>query len=361
MTRFRIGSFNVQNLIGPDREYYRFEQYTPTEYRTKIGWLAGQLQRMDADIVGFQEIFEKDALHDVLRAAGEGDAAVAFAPNLSDGGPSDRKPGLAVLSRTGFAAAPETVQDMVPPVDMAFHHPGGGDAGHFTLERLSRPVQKLRIPVGGRVVTLFNCHLKSRLGEYVRPHGARHSPEIDLVHYDALGRAMGFLRAGLRRMAEAWVVRRLILAEIAHGHPVIVTGDFNDSEGAVSSEILRGETPMPDYTDLRRAGARAAADFHTDDEAARIRAQIEAVLLHSAETIAPPNAPDRDTRTTAFGSLDRILVSRHFHPDFPDRLGEVEDFFAFNAHILDQPQAETSMMSDHGQIVAQIRLRDPVS
>ncbi|MEM6307570.1 MAG: alpha-1,4 polygalactosaminidase, partial [Pseudomonadota bacterium] len=61
MTDFSIGSFNVKNLIGPDQEYYQFEQYTPEEYHWKEDWLSEQLMTMDADIVCFQEIFAENA------------------------------------------------------------------------------------------------------------------------------------------------------------------------------------------------------------------------------------------------------------------------------------------------------------
>ena len=53
MTRFTIASFNVKNLIGPDREYYEFQTYTPEEYAWKEDWLANQILSKDADIVGF--------------------------------------------------------------------------------------------------------------------------------------------------------------------------------------------------------------------------------------------------------------------------------------------------------------------
>jgi len=66
MTRFTIASFNVKNLIGPDREYYKFQSYTPEEFAWKLDWMADQLLTMDADIVGFQEIFEEDALREVI-------------------------------------------------------------------------------------------------------------------------------------------------------------------------------------------------------------------------------------------------------------------------------------------------------
>ncbi len=53
MTQFRIASFNVKNLIGPDKEYYRFQSYTPEEYAWKEDWLADQIVNLNADIVGF--------------------------------------------------------------------------------------------------------------------------------------------------------------------------------------------------------------------------------------------------------------------------------------------------------------------
>jgi len=66
MTRFTIASFNVKNLIGPDQEFYQFLSYTPEEYAWKRDWMADQLLTLDADIVGFQEIFTEDSLRDVI-------------------------------------------------------------------------------------------------------------------------------------------------------------------------------------------------------------------------------------------------------------------------------------------------------
>lgn len=57
--QFSIASFNLKNLIGPDREYYRFQSYTPEEYAWKRDWMADQLVDLDADVIGFQEVFEE--------------------------------------------------------------------------------------------------------------------------------------------------------------------------------------------------------------------------------------------------------------------------------------------------------------
>ena len=66
MTNLKIATFNVKNLIGPEQEFYRFERYTEEEYAWKKNWLARQLLTLNADVVCFQEIFDEEALWDVI-------------------------------------------------------------------------------------------------------------------------------------------------------------------------------------------------------------------------------------------------------------------------------------------------------
>ena len=200
MTSFTIASFNVKNLIGPDQEYYRFEKYTPEEHAWKEDWLADQLFTMDADIVCFQEIFDENSLRAVIsetdaRGAASNadalpdrskryarkaifrklaytpytDAAFAFAPNANDGEPGNRRPGLAILSRLGFSGAPQVIQKFSEPMEIPLQELSGDDGGHFRISRLSRPILKVRIPIDDQIITVFNCHLKSKLGEFIRP------------------------------------------------------------------------------------------------------------------------------------------------------------------------------------------------
>ena len=69
MTRATVASFNVKNLIGADQEYYQFQSYTPEEYAWKRDWLADQMVTLDADVIGFQEVFDEAALSDVITLA----------------------------------------------------------------------------------------------------------------------------------------------------------------------------------------------------------------------------------------------------------------------------------------------------
>ncbi len=396
MTRFNIASFNVKNLIEADQEYYRFESYTPEEYAWKRAWLADQLLTMNADIVCFQEIFSEAALRDVVietdtlgLAANEAnipdrskgyarkaifrklayepytEAALAFAPNLFNGGAGDRRPGVAILSRFGFKGAPEIIQDLSEPLKIPFSDLDGGDGGQYSIKRLSRPVLKVRIPVGDQVVTVFNCHLKSKLGEFPKAEGAAFPPAADLINYDPAARAMGSLRAGLRRMAEAWVLRGAILEELQAGHPVMVLGDFNDSEHAVSSEIITGEAPFRNYAWMRRHDAETSRDRYSDDENETIQEKIGRVRLYSAEKLFVRKSLRDMVYTSAFGgvfeSIDQILMSRHFHPEFEHKIGEMEYFSAFNDHLTDGSHPEApynKLASDHGQIMAHMVLGD---
>ncbi|APG48272.1 endonuclease/exonuclease/phosphatase family protein [Phaeobacter porticola] len=396
MTDFTIASFNVKNLIGPDQEYYKFQNYTPEEYAWKSDWMADQMLTLDADVVGFQEIFDEVPLREIIaetdRRGMEANAAslpdvskryhrkaifrklaytpytgaeLVFAPNVNDSDmPGKRRPGLAILSRYGFAEPVEVIQDLAQPVDIPMACLGGDDdAGYYTLRRLSRPIMKARIPVGDQLITVFNCHLKSKLGEFITPQGAPYAPESVLTAYDASGRALGALRAALRRMAEAWVLRRAVLDELEQGRPVMVLGDFNDGEHAVSSEIISGETPFRNYAWMLRHDASHSGDRYSAKEDAQIRDTIDRLRLRAAEKMFLKKSLRDVVYTTAFGgvheSIDQIYMSRHFDPDWSGSIGEMQYFSVFNDHLTDGSHPEApynKLASDHGQIMAHMHL-----
>ncbi len=395
MSQFTVASFNVKNLIGPDQEYYKFQSYTPEEYAWKEDWLADQIVSLHADIVGFQEVFDEPSLRATLARADAigtanndaalpgqdkryrhraifdrlaysdyGEAALAVAPNIHDGAPGQRRPGVAILSRLGFAEEPQVIQALPEPLKIPFQTFGGDEGGYYTIHKLSRPILKARIAVGGHVITVFNCHLKSKLGEFIRADDAEFAAEADLTNYDPVGRALGAARAAMRRMAEAWVLRGAIIGELQQGRPVMVLGDFNDSENAVSTEIISGETPFKNYAWMLRHDAMHRGDRYSDAESAQITETIEAVRLHSAERLFVRKSLRDMVYTSAFGgvyeSIDQILMSRHFLPEYQGNIGEMAYFSVLNDHLTDGSHPEApynKLASDHGQIMATIRMK----
>ena len=393
MTRFSVASFNVKNLIGPDREYYKWERYSAEEHGWKQDWLSDQLLALDADIVGFQEIFEEDALRalvNMTNAKGRGvnevsqpdpkspyarkmifrklkfelypEDGVAFLPNMHDTGePGRRRPGLAILSRHPFLEPPVAIQDLSDdPVEMTFPQLGGGEAGVYRLTSLSRPLVRARIDVHGQAVTVFNLHLKSKLGEYVGGHEG--AAEQNLLDYDPVGRAMGEARSLIRRAAEAIAVRREVVRALDAGEAVIVLGDFNDAEHAVSSAIIAGERPFKNYAWLRRHDAKKPNDRYSDEENEQIQEALSSKRLVSAESLHIRKSLRDMIYTSAFGgvyeSIDQILLSRDFQPGVEGRAFALDYLQVFNDHLTDGSHEEApynKLASDHGQLVATIR------
>lgn len=397
MTDFTIASFNAKNLIGADKEYYAFQSYTREEYAWKEDWLADQIVSMNADIIGFQEIFEESALHDVIaradrygRASNDAvipgpdkryrrraifehlkytdysEGALFVAPNMHDTGqPGRRRPGVAILSRFGFAQPPEIIQALPTPVEIPFADFDGESSGAFRITSLSRPIIKAHVPIGGTVITVFNCHLKSKLGDFIRPEGAAFPPEADLTAYDPVARALGAARSAMRRMAEAWVLRRAIVEELQQGNPVLVLGDFNDHEYAVSSEIITGEVPFKNYAWMLRHDAKHRGDRYSEAENHQITEAISAMRLHSAEKLFVQKSLRDMVYTAAFGghyeSIDQILMSRHFLPGGANSMGEMTYFSVLNDHLTDGSHPEApynKLASDHGQIMATFALKE---
>ena len=393
MTSFTLGTFNVKNLIGANREYYKWERYTAEEHAWKQDWLSDQLLAMDADIVGFQEIFEEDALAAMIamtNAKGEDlnevaipdpkkryarkmifrrlkytsypSGGLAFLPNMHDmGEPGNRRPGLAILSRHPFIEPPVAIQDLSDnPVEMGFDQLGGGDAGSYRLTNVSRPIVRARIDVDGRAITVFNCHLKSKLGEFEGSFEG--APEKNLLEYDPVGRAIGEARSLMRRAAEAAALRRLVVDELNTGVPVVVMGDLNDSEHAVSSAIIAGERPFKNYAWLRRHDAKKPNERYTDAENQQIQAAIRHKRLLSAEKMFIRQSLRDMIYTSAFGgvyeSIDQILLSHHFQPDADRQEFTLDYLQCFNDHLTDGGFEEApynKLASDHGQLVATIR------
>jgi hypothetical protein len=166
-------------------------------------------------------------------------------------------------------------------------------------------------------------------------------------------------------MAEAWVLRRLIVQELEAGNPVMVLGDFNDGEHAVSSEIISGEAPFKNYSWMLRHDAKKGNDRYSRDENLQIQEAVNSMRLHSAEKLFVRKSLRDMVYTSAFGgvyeSIDQILMSRHFHPDYDNKIGEMEYFSVYNDHITDGSHEEApynKLASDHGQIMAHMQLFD---
>jgi len=315
----RFATFNVRNLALPGMKYYDDQEpFTVAEYDAKVDWLAHQIDLVDADVIGFQEIFSQAALRDVLARSRHYRQAhhLGFDPDPSAGRLS---PNVALVSRLPVTAHIASCVDL--PRNLSVSLPGTS----ALVNRFTRPILHAQVMVTPQLtVNVFVCHLKSK-----RPDYRNGGPEEDP---DQIG--MAILRSLIRRGTEALGLRYLLTDYMqSHREPLVVMGDFNDVAGAVSTQLVM-------------------------DAGRRIRNGFDDRLLESYR-VQSRRDPLRDVGYThmhdaAFETVDHILVSDQFNPASSLAIGEVSDVVYFNDHIaLDRPEA-----SDHGVVLVRIQLYD---
>jgi len=339
--RFRVASFNVENLILPDLRYYDRLKDTREQYDTKVNWIASILNRAKADIVGVQELWFDEALADAAKrsfiyANGVHIAApgATRAENLT--GHMAKRPRLGLLSRFPIKAA-SSVQDFPPSVDLTI--PLRIDGGAIKpvpvdVPQFQRAVLRAVVDLNGIDLVVYVAHLKSK-GPLIREGEDGDDPFVA---------SLGQARATIVRAAEAAALRHLILADLKETRrPVVVLGDLNDTPDAASTQTVRGPTP---HKDMDRDEKRALWDvilYSTFRVAAERSSQIHTHIYDGERDI-----------------LDHILVSEEFYPRNRGRIGEVLRHEVINDHLRDDDDpSKPPGSSDHGVPIAEIRLFAP--
>ncbi len=319
---FRFATFNVCNLALPGTRFYDgIEPYTPAEYEAKISWIAQQIDILDADAIGFQEIFSQAALKDVLARTRNYRQAhhAGFDPDPQ----ADRyTPSVALVSRLPIVGKIECYTDL--PHQLAATLPGmAGPVNRFT-----RPVLHARVQLSdGLAANIFVVHLKSKRPDYGNEQSAA----------DPLQADMAVLRSLIRRGAEALGLRYLLADQLREDRlPLIVMGDFNDVAESVTTQIVMG--------------TQGPAENEFDDRLFdSYRLQPHADPLQRADYTHVHEGSDE--------TIDHILVSEAFNPASQSAVGEVLNVGYMNQHLA----SEQTEASDHGIVLARIRIFEAAS
>jgi endonuclease/exonuclease/phosphatase family metal-dependent hydrolase len=308
----RFATFNVFNLAPPGaRLYDNLAPCTAEEYEAKLAWTARQIDLLDADVIGFQEIFSQSVLKEALsRTRGYRDAIhIGFDP---DPAAERLTPSVALVSRLPVDEA-RTMAAFPPGVAMP--------AGSRDPDRFTRAPLHAAVVVSPDVtVDVVVVHLKSRRPDY-RNGDSGEDPQLY---------ALACLRSLVRRGTEAAALR-VLMTELARARkrPRVVLGDFNDVADSVTTGIVLGVgTPLADR--LFDACQLQRRQDH---------------LRHVGFS---------SVHEGRYTTIDHILVSEEFNAALPNAIGEVVDVLYLNDHLdLELPEA-----SDHGQVLARIRLFD---
>lgn len=315
----RFATFNVRNLALPGATYYdNLAPWTDAEYDAKTSWIAQQMDRLDADIIGFQEIFSQQALQDVLAKTSSYRHAhhAGFDPVVRDG---QLTPSVALVSRHPLQGEARAYSEL--PRNLSVALPGSGD----TSTQFTRPILHAQVALADElVINVFVLHLKSQLPDFLNGE----------LKDDPYHSGLATLRSLIRRGTEALGVRYL-LTDLVQGKrvPLVVMGDFNDVADAVSSRIVMGG-------DRRGEGVfdeRLFDGYRIQSRRDPLR-NVGYSYIHEGQ----------------YQTFDHILVSEEFNPASRFAIGEVLDVGYLNDHLpLMLPEA-----SDHGQVLLRARLYD---
>jgi endonuclease/exonuclease/phosphatase family metal-dependent hydrolase len=280
---------------------------------------------MDADIIGFQEIFHSAALQEALRQNGKYENATLLIGNETGEGPV-----VGLVSR--FTVLNHGIITQFPAqAQLDF------DGIAVPIYEFSRPVLWANVEIRpGLEVIVFVVHLKSK-NPMIRGGADPHDP---------MERAMGKARSLIRRAAEATALRHLLL-DVLQGQDkaVIAMGDVNDDGNAVTSEIVSGSPPWRKLPFEKKLMIWDVLLYNVKDIQARQSYQdVYYTHIHNGH----------------YENLDHIFVSQEFVRQNNRHLGYVEYVSVFNDHLIDKTLSDERIplsQSDHGQVVVTIRLR----
>ncbi|WP_411990825.1 endonuclease/exonuclease/phosphatase family protein [Agarivorans sp. DSG3-1] len=333
--KLSIATANTLNLNRPNLPMYRNrEGWLPNEYDQKVKWLVSQLNAVQADVWGFQELWHEQALHDVFELAGLDNQYQLLVPNGHQG-----KIACAAAVRSELMVGqPEWIKNFPGSFKLASQ---GDDAQtgalDLDIDSFSRPILHFQIKphADEENVHVYVCHFKSK-----RPTWIGREDWYDPAQHKVHANALGYAISTLRRTAEAVALRMILTEQMKHTDtPVIVLGDFNDGQGSNTLNIL---TEQPRF--LLDGDARGGADnaLYSAGVMQQYRSRRDVYYTH--------------IHNNHLESLDHILVSEQFYDRSRDRVWAFKGLEVINDHLNDE-HYESLGATDHGIIKAKFVYR----
>lgn len=318
--KLRLGTFNLYQFVEPPYAWYtRKGKFNPRQWLEKTTWIKHQIQTMDCDIIGFQEVFSQNALKNLVKPLGFDYFETVDSAKLSKNNPYKYVTTTVAIASKHPIVKLEEVKIDTPSIQK--HNLKGNIA-------FSRVPIKATIQLPNRQeILVYVCHLKSnRLNEFEYVFQADHS----FAHKHALvSQALegNYAKALKQRLCEASSL--FFDIEKSQDKPAVVLCDLNDKEFSLTIDALSNKR------------------YHHDESK-------EELLLHDPH---PKNRATRRKATSYFKNqgnvLDYIFISKHFHQENTDKIAQVSKYRVLDAH-LKRDKKGSLLTSDHAQVVCEL-------
>jgi len=337
LRKFSVATINLYNLQLPGAELNPNQQpWTQQEFDRKVSWLAGQLTILDADVVGLQELWHRDAMVAVLQAGGLADDYDLIADRAT----GDRIVCAALVRKGLLRGTPRWVDRFPDGVRLESANPDDPQAPAIsvTIPGFSRPVLNFSVELRDDEppTEVFVAHFKSKLPTTVfNERWYRQQPDLYKPHANALGSAL----STIRRTAEATGLRVMLTAIMKDSDtPVIVLGDLNDGQHSNTLNIV---TEQPRYLVGESRGG-ADIGLYTAQTLQEYRDSRDVYYTHVHEDLRE--------------SLDHVLVSEQFYDNSRKRKWLFDGLVINNDHLNTESHKDKGS-GDHGIVQVHFRWR----
>ena len=324
-----FASFNLLNLQLPgDAIYGDTDGWDFQTFARKINFTRDVLLRLEADVIGLQELWAGDAIQQALVAGELQDTYTALVPPGHNG---KRIVCAALVRNDMLVGAPEWITRFPPEYVLKS---GGDDPQQDFIEvklsTFSRPVLHFTVRPDPRTpaIHVFVCHFKSRRPTQIWRERSWYEKDVHGPHSAALGYAI----STVRRTAEAAALRVLVtgLAKTTDT-PVVVIGDMNDGKDSNTLNIL---SEQPTYLSPLSSGGADNA-LYTAQTMQEYRSVRDVYYTHVYKGYRE--------------SLDHILFSQEFYDNSKRRIWAFDEMVVENDH-LNRDDHKESGTNDHGVI-----------
>ena len=325
----RVGTFNLFQYAAPPFSWYtKKECFNLEQWEQKQAWIKKQIQAMNCDIIGFQEVFSKKELEKLCLELGFKYFVTVEEAKLEG---KDKK----IFSSTTLALASKyeilELKDVkINTLSLKKHM----FKGKFNFSR--KPI-KAKIKLSDNLnITIYVNHFKSnRLNEF----------EYIFKKEDNLEYKKQKIKETLKNNYSPALKQRLCeTSSLYHDFkkcktPIICMCDLNDKEFSISINALTNKA----YHENKKFNSYLLYD---------------SCYLNSKKEANPhPYKKQSRTATSYYmgkgNILDYIFVSKEFNTRFKNCIGKINSYEVFDKHL--KKNKDGSLLeSDHAQVVCEI-------
>jgi len=321
--KIKLATFNLYQFAEPPYAFYvKKDRFDTEQWIEKITWIKNQILKMDCDVIGFQEVFSRDALEKLVKELGFDYFEMVDEAKLQ------KKTYISTTVAIASKYPISKIQRVKVHIPSFKKH---GFVGHYGFARV--PI-KATIALPNEIeIVVYVCHLKSnRLNEFEYKFKEEH----DLKHkVESVAKALkGTKSTSLhQRLCEASSL--FVNMKRVKNKPIVLLCDLNDKEFSLTIDALSN----PKYHD-----EESEEDLLLLDASYEYREIIDNPHPEAKE-------PTRKPTSYFLGKgnvLDYLFVSNHF---------EVINYVVLDEH-LQKHGSDLLLQSDHAQVVCKLMLKE---